>query len=446
MLSLYDGVYNYAKSEFVGYHVWRFRYYILPLHRISQKAQTNIMRILLLTICSLFAIIAQSFAATTDDESAAKKGGVYALVTSSDQIVNGGTYIVAGHKKTSGKDEYTLYLMSTKRYNQTYGFAGVTHGLELLDTLDLREEKINVFDVEGDIPIYVPYEYIIERNKSICSLKDTNNFYVTLNSGGILSSTENKDNTKWNLQSAQEDKHQIALSQGSIFLKYTTTFFNKGEKNVSAGVYPLINLYKKSEPVTFTMSPAKYATLYYENEDILLPEGLGAYTITVSIVNDILKPVVGTQYASGDIIPAGTGVVVYGAAGEYQLQKLLKNVHATAPSSSLVGSDNQTSVTPEANYYVLSYKNDDYNTVGFYKATSAFQNGAHKAYLVLNEEVAARLSSLLFKDLDYTTGIQLLTGGTSEKEDAIIYDLNGRSVSKPSKGIYIRNHKKFVIK
>lgn len=404
------------------------------------------MRILLLTICSLFAIIAQSFASSPVADDSAEKGGVYALVTSTDQIVNGGTYIVAGYQKEdTSSEDYNLYLMSTQKIGYK-GFEGVAHGILLPDTLDLRNELINTYQITGGVTVFSPYDYIIEKVSSKYYLKDNKGKYVR-NNGGLEIWSSRVDAAGWTLDKNVGDNtnYWIGFKQsGEVYLKYTSKFatgaFTTQAKN------PHINLYKKSEPVTFAMTQAKYATLYYENEDILLPEGLGAYTITVSNVNDILKPVVGTQYASGDIIPAGTGVVVYGAAGEYQLQKLLKNVHATAPSSSLVGSDNQTSVTPEANYYVLSYKNDNYNTVGFYKATSAFQNGAHKAYLVLNEEVAARLSSLLFKDLDNTTGVQLLTGGTSEKEDATIYDLNGRSVSKPSKGIYIRNHKTFIVK
>ena len=45
---------------------------------------------------------------------------------------------------------------------------------------------------------------------------------------------------------------------------------------------------------------------------------------------------------------------------------------------------------------------------------------------------------------DYATGVK--TVETSTREDGKLYDLSGREVNKATKGIYIRNGKKFVVK
>ena len=65
---------------------------------------------------------------------------------------------------------------------------------------------------------------------------------------------------------------------------------------------------------------------------------------------------------------------------------------------------------------------------------------AGKAYLQFNEAIEARI--LTFNG--EATGIQnvSLTAG----DDAAIYRLNGQRVSKATKGVYVKNGKKIIIK
>lgn len=65
-----------------------------------------------------------------------------------------------------------------------------------------------------------------------------------------------------------------------------------------------------------------------------------------------------------------------------------------------------------------------------------------KAYLLFNEEIAAR--EFLDIDIDgVSTGIKNMKVGS---EDNVYYDLQGRRVLYPTKGLYIVNGKKVVIK
>lgn len=58
-------------------------------------------------------------------------------------------------------------------------------------------------------------------------------------------------------------------------------------------------------------------------------------------------------------------------------------------------------------------------------------------------------ASVTLQSIDYddpTLGIERLENGEKHIENAAIYDLSGRRVSQPTRGIYIRNGRKFVVK
>lgn len=86
--------------------------------------------------------------------------------------------------------------------------------------------------------------------------------------------------------------------------------------------------------------------------------------------------------------------------------------------------------------YVLGKHND---VVGFYKA-GGMTVATDKAYL--QTSIAAARLELNFEDSEIT-GISEIT---SQKADSQIFDLQGRKVAAPSKGLYIVNGKKVIIK
>lgn len=81
------------------------------------------------------------------------------------------------------------------------------------------------------------------------------------------------------------------------------------------------------------------------------------------------------------------------------------------------------------------------NGVGFYKLSSTGTIGANKAYLTYSGASQARS----FFGFDETTGIEMPTAEVIDA-DAVVYDLQGRRVAQPTKGLYIVNGKKVIIK
>ena len=100
--------------------------------------------------------------------------------------------------------------------------------------------------------------------------------------------------------------------------------------------------------------------------------------------------------------------------------------------------------------------------LGFYLSGSNSSNGTSlkatpgKAYLQVSENEAkdpssaALARSFVFGGGNETTGIEGITimGTDVQRHGTIegIFDLQGRKISNPTKGIYIKNNKKVVIK
>ena len=90
---------------------------------------------------------------------------------------------------------------------------------------------------------------------------------------------------------------------------------------------------------------------------------------------------------------------------------------------------------------------DSRNPIGFYKVKSNVTNiPGNKAFLVLtNAEAQAKGFVLEFED-GGTTGIETIENSKHSAEDDVYYDLQGRRVENPTRGVYIVNGKKVVIK
>ena len=90
---------------------------------------------------------------------------------------------------------------------------------------------------------------------------------------------------------------------------------------------------------------------------------------------------------------------------------------------------------------------DSRNPIGFYKLNNTVTTiPGNKAFLVLtNAEAQAKGFVLEFED-GGTTGIETIESSKNSTESGIYYDLQGRRVENPTRGVYIVNGKKVVIK
>ena len=194
--------------------------------------------------------------------------------------------------------------------------------------------------------------------------------------------------------------------------------------------------------ISVTIGETEYATLYYSDVNLTVPEGVTAKTYKANGTALVELD----NYSAGDVIPAGTGVVLNGAQGDYTFA--ITTESGTASEENMLrGSDEAAETTGGAKYYMLSLAATGGNeTVGFYYGAengAAFMNGAHKAYLAVPEGTEAKATGYAFNEV---TGINAIT--REQVTDGVWYTIDGKRLNgEPTvKGIYVVNGKKVVIK
>jgi len=188
-------------------------------------------------------------------------------------------------------------------------------------------------------------------------------------------------------------------------------------------------------PVSATISEYGWATFAGDfNLDFSkAATGLTAYAITGHDGAAITK----SDVAS--IVPANTPLLLKGDANaSYNIPIALTD--GTAPAGNLLKAGTGADVSPESGKtkYALSVAGGE---ACFKKITAARAIPAGKAYLQFDETIAAR--EFLGLDGD-ATGISDLTPSLSKGEGEY-YDLQGRKVAQPTKGLYIVNGKKVIL-
>lgn len=194
------------------------------------------------------------------------------------------------------------------------------------------------------------------------------------------------------------------------------------------------------------ITAAKMGTLYVGDGNLVVPEGVTAKTLKLD--KDGTTLVASREYVSGDVLPAGEAVVIYGEAGDYSFEYATDaaKFEAVDAANLLKGSD--TAVKDEDagySYYILGFEND---VAGFYrqKGTEAkyVNSAAHKAYLKVPNAGGEAVKSFYVFGGDTTTGVTAIE--TSDRSNNVVYNLAGQRVSTPTKGLYIVNGKKVFIK
>lgn len=144
-----------------------------------------------------------------------------------------------------------------------------------------------------------------------------------------------------------------------------------------------------TDSVDLELTEAGCATLYYGAKALRVPAGLTAYTLHTAGSG----LAVGTTYAEGSKVPAGTGVVVIGTAGWYRLASS-RDIGTTDAANALRGTDGAAQTAGGARYYKLSLPpaSSAATAAAFFwgaKGGAAFSNKPHKAYLPLPASAAA---------------------------------------------------------
>lgn len=203
------------------------------------------------------------------------------------------------------------------------------------------------------------------------------------------------------------------------------------------------------------------------NAELIDPMGgIAVYNATVSAGTLTLTK------RSDNNVPSGEGVLLKANSEYVNAKNISDYLDATTGKNDLVATPKDAGVLNDTNYkhYRLTYNDvDSKEGIGFYLGVVKDETGnvtsnvgsqirvtPGKAYLKVSTQAATEPSTaklargFAFPGDDETTGIECITvtdeslhrNGNAEG----IFDLQGRKVSKPTKGVYINNGKKVIIK
>lgn len=135
-------------------------------------------------------------------------------------------------------------------------------------------------------------------------------------------------------------------------------------------------------------------------------------------------------------VPANTGLFIAGASANVPVLSSADAITGNllhAGTGAAVGSDN---------CYVLVKRDGVY---GFAKVASTHVTAKGKAYLQTDETLNAP-SLGFYMDDDETTTIHSLGIENANTQDGVMYNLAGQRIDQPTKGIYIVNGRKVIVK
>ncbi len=171
----------------------------------------------------------------------------------------------------------------------------------------------------------------------------------------------------------------------------------------------------------------------------VVPENTTAYSVATQTDGNITSVNTYTVATAGEAIPANTGVILLGSNTSLTMLPRTTEEIVTIEDGALKHSAGAAKDITSENSYVLANKTTGW---GFYKVgASASALPMNKAYLVLPTNTPQSFVRCFFGN---TTGLDSTPIQNASTNN--IYDLSGRQIKVASKGIYIINGKKVLVK
>lgn len=195
---------------------------------------------------------------------------------------------------------------------------------------------------------------------------------------------------------------------------------------------------------------------YPSTTSVTIDNGFGVATFTPSVALDFSNAkniaaykasVSGTtvKLTKVETVAAGEGVLVRSLDGQATTEDIpvAADVVSTSVDNMFVGTLTDIASLPtDGEGYTNYILNNGSKGLGFYRAYNQTV-AAGKAYLAVPATSAAKIS---FFSLDgETVGIEGIESNEEAKED-VYYTISGQRVAAPTKGLYIKNGKKVIVK
>lgn len=367
----------------------------------------------------------------------------YTRVNDASEIVDGGKYILVAEPMTISDVETVLALTAPSDDNKYFASQTLTSDVYYYGYADVAgspyELTLESTGTDG--------QYFVKCNGVYLQGSSANaNFTFldakpeTTNTNAIWTVMINGE--KGDLKCVGADK-VFGLNKNTTdkrFALYATTFS-------SLGVSHLYRRYNKTGEGSVAIATTEgYGTLY-SDKAVVMPEGLTATTVKAAADGQLTMD---WEYAAGNTVPAGTGLLVKGENGTTYDFITTDNAVTLTTANLLSGSvaDALTTGAAGSKFYKLTYSEvAGEQVLGFFWGAAkgaAFTNDAGKAYLVIPAGSEANGFRL---DGSAITGINNVELDSAADK---IYTISGVAVSAKKgnlpAGLYIVNGKKQIVK
>ena len=320
--------------------------------------------------------------------------------------------------------------------------------------VNMSEEKNQAFATKNGT------EYIVADGRiNVIGTECTGGFGLDIDGGETVTITSNygAEISKVELHLCYHEGPDIESTVGKVTGKnkdWTISDINSSSLTISYPNYyeteefiqiDRITVYYKEPVINSEMvvaaSPGEgfYWTTFYSNAcNYQAPEGTEVYKVNLNGTKITMNRI------EDGIVTRCQGVVLKSTIENITMTKTDEESSDDYYGNSLWGTSSRITNPDYGNVYVLG--NKESAGVAFYKLKSTGTIRANKAYLKANNSAAA--NAFFTFDFDATaTGVDSINAQDSEENaDIKIYDLQGRRVANPGKGIYIVNGKKVLMK
>ena len=237
-------------------------------------------------------------------------------------------------------------------------------------------------------------------------------------------------------------EEESTFNMGS-FDMFMASFNTKKPEDIDneKALLPRVFIFNQFDEYPVEIGDAEWKTIV-SDYDATPDNNLEAYVVTEVLPGDGQSK---AMLQKVDQLKGGVPYLLHSSKGTYTVEKIVYASPTTpripAPEVNLLQvSDSETeSVKGNTSVYVLSKKSKG---VGFYKWTGG-KLGAGRVYLPVEPNVEGANEFCAFFE-DTTDAIQAIE--SAEQLVGPYYDLQGRRVEKPTKGVYIVNGQKVIIK
>lgn len=366
----------------------------------------------------------------------------YTRVNDASEIVDGGKYILVAEPIIISEVETVLALTAPAGDKQYFASQAVDSKPYYYGAADVAER---------------PYELTLE------STGTNGQYFVKCNGVYLQGSSDanfifldtkpetNNSNAIWTVEINGEKGDLQCKGANKVFGVNKNTndkrFALYASNYTNLGVAHLYRRYNKTGEGSVAIATTEGFGTLYSDKAVVMPEGLTATTVKAAADGQLTMD---WEYAAGNTVPAGTGLLVKGENGTTYDFITTDNAVTLATTNLLSGSVAEAETTGAAGskFYKLTYSEvAGKQVLGFFWGADegdAFTNDAGKAYLVIPAGSEANGFRL---DGSAITGINNVELDSAADK---IYTISGVAVSAKKgnlpAGLYIVNGKKQIVK